>query len=151
MSQGRPALRLEVPSETGFLGLVRDVARKMAEVAGFEDKTADQLALAVDEAATNVVEHAYHGAPDRVVRVDMDDQGDAFCVDVVDDGEISKPSFVTYATERPVVGTRISVMISSAASAVCSRSTKKSSARIERRPRGPMTSISASSASIAAG
>ncbi|HEY6549550.1 MAG TPA: ATP-binding protein [Vicinamibacteria bacterium] len=92
MSKGRPALRLEVPSESGFLGLVREVTRKMAEVAGFEDKTADQLALAVDEAATNVLEHAYHGAPDRVVRVDMDDRGESFCVDVVDDGESFDPA-----------------------------------------------------------
>jgi anti-sigma regulatory factor (Ser/Thr protein kinase) len=91
MGSGRPALRLEVPSETGFLGLVREVTRKMAEVAGFEERTADQLALAVDEAATNVLEHAYHGAPDRVVRVDMDDQGETFCVDVVDDGESFDP------------------------------------------------------------
>jgi anti-sigma regulatory factor (Ser/Thr protein kinase) len=92
MRQGRPALRLEVPSETDFLGLVREVTRKMAEVAGFEDKTADQVALAVDEAASNVLEHAYRGAPDRVVRFDMDDRGDSFCVDVVDDGESFDPA-----------------------------------------------------------
>jgi anti-sigma regulatory factor (Ser/Thr protein kinase) len=104
MGSGRPALRLEVPSETGFLGLVREVTRKMAEVAGFEERTADQLALAVDEAATNVLEHAYHGAPDRVVRVDMDDQGETFCVDVVDDGESfdpkTRPSLDVKSLER---------------------------------------------------
>ncbi len=104
MSKGRPALRLEVPSESGFLGLVREVTRKMAEVAGFEGKTADQLALAVDEAASNVIEHAYHGAPDRVLRVDMDDRGEAFCVEVVDDGEsfdaASRPSLDVRQLER---------------------------------------------------
>jgi anti-sigma regulatory factor (Ser/Thr protein kinase) len=104
VSQGRPALRLEVPSESAFLGLVREVTRKMAGVAGFEDKTADQLALAVDEAASNVLEHAYRGAPDRVLRVDMDDHGEAFCVNVVDDGECfdpaSRPSLDVRQLER---------------------------------------------------
>jgi anti-sigma regulatory factor (Ser/Thr protein kinase) len=89
--EDRPALSLEVPSETSFLGLVRDVVRKMAEGAGFEVATADQVALAVDEAATNVLEHAYHGAHDRVVRVEIDDRGDDFSVAVVDDGESFDP------------------------------------------------------------
>jgi anti-sigma regulatory factor (Ser/Thr protein kinase) len=84
-------LKLEVPSETSFLGLVRDVARRMAEAAGFETKVADQLALAVDEAATNVLEHAYDGATDQVVHVEMDDTGSDFCVDIVDDGAAFDP------------------------------------------------------------
>lgn len=104
MTEGRPVLRLEVPSESGFLALVREVARKMAEVAGFDQKTADEVALAVDEAATNVLEHAYHGAPDRVLRVEMDDRGPTFCVNVFDDGEsfdpASRPSLDVRQMER---------------------------------------------------
>lgn len=80
-----------MPSETSFLGLVRDVTRRMAEAAGFEAKVADQVALAVDEAATNVLEHAYEGATDRTVRVDMDDVGPDFRVDIVDDGTAFNP------------------------------------------------------------
>jgi serine/threonine-protein kinase RsbW len=94
VSAQRPALTLEVPSETSLLGLVRDVARRMAEAAGFETKVADQLALAVDEAATNVLEHAYEGAKDRVVRVEIDDTGPDFCVDIVDDGAAFDPESV---------------------------------------------------------
>ena len=80
-----------MPSETSFMGLVRDVTRRMAEVAGFEAKVADQVALAVDEAATNVVEHAYKGAADRVVGVEMDDAGPDFRVDILDDGAAFDP------------------------------------------------------------
>jgi serine/threonine-protein kinase RsbW len=83
----RPAVRLSLPSETRFLGLLRDVTRKMAELSGFEEKTASEVALAVDEAASNVLEHAYQGSADRVVMVEMDDAGEAFCVDVRDDGQ----------------------------------------------------------------
>ncbi len=85
-------MKLEVPSETSFLGLVRDVARRMAEAAGFEAAVAEQLALAVDEAATNVLEHAYRGATDRVVRVEIDEAGPDFCVDVMDDGAAFDPA-----------------------------------------------------------
>ena len=87
----RPTLRLEVPSETSFLGLVRDVTRRMAEAAGFEGRVAEQVALAVDEAATNVLEHAYEGATDRVVEVEMDDAGPDLCVDILDDGAAFDP------------------------------------------------------------
>jgi anti-sigma regulatory factor (Ser/Thr protein kinase) len=82
---------LELPSETRILGLLRDVTRKMAELAGFDEKTASELALAVDEAASNVLEHAYRGAPGRVVVVEIDDVGESFCVDVRDDGAAFDP------------------------------------------------------------
>jgi anti-sigma regulatory factor (Ser/Thr protein kinase) len=87
-----PTFRLEVPSETRFLGLVRDAARRMAELSGFDEATAEKIALAVDEAATNVLEHAYHGARDRVVRVDMDEGDESLCVEVVDDGDPMDPA-----------------------------------------------------------
>ena len=35
--------------------------------AQLDDAQADQLALAVDEASTNVIEHAYRGAPGRTM------------------------------------------------------------------------------------
>jgi len=90
----RPALVLTVPSETSFLGLVREVTRKMAETAGFDLGTADQLALAVDEAATNVIEHAYRGAPDREVEIRLEDRGPEFKVEVVDSGNTVDPRAV---------------------------------------------------------
>ena len=44
----KPSLTLSVPSQTNFLGLVREVTKRMAESAGFPEGTADRLALAVD-------------------------------------------------------------------------------------------------------
>ena len=51
-------------------------------MAGFDPAQADQLALAVDEASTNVIEHAYGGAPGRVVEVRFDDRGQDLRVEV---------------------------------------------------------------------
>ena len=90
-SRSRPPLVLKVPSRTEFLGVVRDATRYMAEGAGFDRSTAEQIALAVDEAATNVIEHAYRGATDRVVEVRYEDRGEAFEVDVIDNGATIDP------------------------------------------------------------
>ena len=75
MSSRRPALVLRVPSRTEFLAAIRDVTRRMAEAAGFDGAQADQLALAVDEASTNVIEHAYRGAPGRTIELRFRDDG----------------------------------------------------------------------------
>ncbi len=87
----RPALVLSVPSRTEFLALVRDVTRRMAESSGFDGTLSERLALAVDEAATNVIEHAYAGASDRVVELRYWDEGAELRIDLVDDGAMVDP------------------------------------------------------------
>ena len=82
----RACQELLIPSDTSFLGLVRDLAKKMARNAGFDAAVADQVALAVDEATTNVLEHAYHDARDRRVAVRFEDRGPELCVEIEDDG-----------------------------------------------------------------
>jgi serine/threonine-protein kinase RsbW len=82
----RPDLVLSIPSETSFLSLVKDLTKKMAESAGFVEGTTDRVALAVDEAATNVIEHAYHGAPGRTFELRYEDRAAEFQVEVVDTG-----------------------------------------------------------------
>lgn len=77
---------LQIPSQSDFMALVRDVAKKMAESAGFDGTEAERLALAVGEAATNVLEHAYGGAGDRAVELRFEDRGPALRIDVVDHG-----------------------------------------------------------------
>jgi serine/threonine-protein kinase RsbW len=89
--RGAPALILQVPSETAYLAVVRDISRKMAEAAGFDEATAAQVGLAVDEAAANVIEHAYHGEPGKRFEIRIDDAGGEFCAEVVDAGDTVDP------------------------------------------------------------
>ena len=116
MSARRPALVLRVPSRTEFLATIRDVTRRMAEVAGFDSAQADQLALAVDEASTNVIEHAYRGAPGRTIELRFRDEGPSLCVEVVDDGDAVDPRAVPqvdlqrYASERRTGGLGMHLM-----------------------------------------
>lgn len=112
----KPALVLVVPSQTAFLGLVRDVARRMAELSGFDAATAGSLALAVDEAATNVIEHAYAGASDRTVELRLEDRGAEFRVDLIDTGAMVDPRSVPrvdidrYVSERRTGGLGVHLM-----------------------------------------
>ena len=116
MSERRPALVLRVPSRTEYLAAIRDVTRRMAQVAGFDGAQADQLALAVDEASTNVIEHAYRGAPDRRIELRFHERGDELQVEVVDDGEAVDPRAVPqvdlrrYASERRTGGLGMHLM-----------------------------------------
>lgn len=63
--------RLEgtLPSHPKYLPLVRAITVEAAELAGIETETARHLMLAITEAWSNVIRHAYHGAEDR--RIDF--------------------------------------------------------------------------------
>jgi serine/threonine-protein kinase RsbW len=112
----RPALVLTIPSRTEFLAVVRDVTRRMAELAGFDSLQAEQLALAVDEAATNVIEHAYAGAGDRAFELRFADRALDLRIDVLDDGATVDPRAVPaldldrYASERRKGGLGVHLM-----------------------------------------
>lgn len=142
----RPALVLTVPSETSFLGLIREVARKMAETAGFDEGTADQLALAVDEAATNVIEHAYRGAADREVEIRVEDRGREFQVEVVDSGATVDPRTVPdvdlrrYVSERRTGGLGMHLMEKIMDSVTFRRSAGRNVCRLVKRKAAPRRS-----------
>ncbi len=116
MRAPKASLTISIPSETSFLGLVREVTKKMAESAGFSDGTADRLALAVDEATTNVIEHAYRGSADREIELRIEDRGPEFRVEVVDSGATVDPRAVPrvdlgrYVSERRTGGLGIHLM-----------------------------------------
>jgi serine/threonine-protein kinase RsbW len=131
------------PSETSFLGLVRDVSRKMAEGAGFDEATASQIALAVDEAVTNVLEHAYHGAVGRPVELRFLGDGTEFRVEVRDAGdhvdplEVPEVDLRQYATERRTGGLGVHLMGKIMDSVVFERSGERNvCCLVKRRPAG---------------
>jgi serine/threonine-protein kinase RsbW len=114
---GAPAsLVLTVPSRTEFLSLVRDLTRRAAELGGFAAGAAQELGLAVDECATNVIRHAYQGAPDGELEVRVEHRGVDFRVEVLDSGRAIDPARLPevdlerYAQERRQGGLGVHLM-----------------------------------------
>jgi len=63
--------RLVIPSQTRYLNLVTGLAKRASLVAGMDDATAAKVSIAVDEAVTNVIIHAYGGEADHLVEIEL--------------------------------------------------------------------------------
>jgi anti-sigma regulatory factor (Ser/Thr protein kinase) len=110
------AVVLVVPSATEFLAAIRDVARRAAELFGCDPALAEQVALAVDEASTNVIQHAYGGASDRQIELRFDHSGERLSVEIEDDGApldehtFPEVDLQLYASERRRGGLGVHLM-----------------------------------------
>lgn len=63
--------RLTIPSQTRYLNLVTGLAKRASQLAGMDDSTAAKVSIAVDEAVTNIIMHAYGGEEDHSVELDL--------------------------------------------------------------------------------
>lgn len=83
---------MRVPSSTENLALIRDFVSGIGAQVGFDEHDAARLALAVDEACANVIEHAYQldATHEVTVRVVVDDEEIRF--DIIDTGRGFDPS-----------------------------------------------------------
>ena len=65
------SFRLTIPSQTRYLNLVTGLAKRASMVAGMDDATSAKISIAVDEAVTNVIVHAYGGEADHQVDIEL--------------------------------------------------------------------------------
>jgi len=65
------SFRLVIPSQTRYLNLVTGLAKRASLVAGMDDATAAKVSIAVDEAVTNVIIHAYRGESNHQVEIEL--------------------------------------------------------------------------------
>jgi serine/threonine-protein kinase RsbW len=72
ISQNTDPVRLRLKSHPRYLAVARALVRGMGELAGLPQKRVHQLALAVDEAMTNVIRHCYSGADDQDLELSFD-------------------------------------------------------------------------------
>jgi len=63
--------KLTIPSQTRYLNLVTGLAKRASLVAGLDDATAAKVSIAVDEAVTNVILHAYNGEGEHSVELEL--------------------------------------------------------------------------------
>ena len=84
-------LRKTIQSRTDHLLEVREFVLEAARKCGFSDDEASKIVLAVDEACTNVIKHAYHNAPDKEIQIEIQTDENTFQVSVIDEGKAFNP------------------------------------------------------------
>ncbi len=108
--------RLRIPSQTENLEIIRSFVGHIARRVGFDDEDANKIEIAVDEACSNVIKHAYERDArqpiDIVIKIDYDkltvivtDHGKGF-----DPSSIKMPDMKEYLAELRVGGLGIYLM-----------------------------------------
>jgi serine/threonine-protein kinase RsbW len=91
-----------VESRTERLITVREFVSDAARSFGFGDEDISKIALAVDEACTNIIKHAYKFDPSRYIHISVRSRNDTFEVAIQDDGlkfnpaQIQRPDMKEY-------------------------------------------------------
>ena len=87
VTNAQESVLIRVPGEVHFLSLIRSVITMLARTAGFPDMDVNKIELAVDEACSNVMEHAYGQAgPKLAIELTVRWDPGRFIVDIVDQG-----------------------------------------------------------------
>jgi len=77
-----------------FLDEIRDFVGEIARKGGFSDKEVYNIQLATDEAASNIIEHAYQGAGDGLLELSCGMWKDSIKIVLTDHGEPFDPSAI---------------------------------------------------------
>lgn len=73
---------------------IREFVGDIARAGGFSDKDVYNIQLATDEAASNIIEHAYENIADGVLELSCGMQGDLITIILIDHGESFDPSAI---------------------------------------------------------
>lgn len=78
---------ISVDASTKNLSAVRDFVAEHAQNEGFSEQIVSDLCLAVDEAYTNIIKHAYKFDSSKKVQVDIKFDAKEVCVSLTDTGK----------------------------------------------------------------
>lgn len=81
-----------IKTRTEELHRIREVVEGEAVRFGFDKETAFQMALAVDEACTNIIKHSYSGNPAQMFDLEIATLDDRFIVVLTDSGKSFDPN-----------------------------------------------------------
>jgi len=101
---------LKVKSQTENLSEIRDFVSGNAAKAGISSSTIDNMILAVDEACTNIIKHAYKLSPQGEIIIRIDYNEEKFTITIIDYGKsfepdrIPRPDLQKYYREHRVGG-----------------------------------------------
>jgi serine/threonine-protein kinase RsbW len=92
VEHAQQTFKLSVPSDTVNLKMIRDFVEDSARRSTIAEPDMHKLALAVDEACANVIEHAYNSDSTREITVHVWFDDAQIGVDVIDSGTSFDPS-----------------------------------------------------------
>ena len=107
---------VQFPAKFDYLDEIRDFVGEIARQGGFGSKEVYNIQLATDEAASNIIEHAYEGVSDGVLELSCGFQGSVIVIILVDHGEpfdpseIPMPDLKADLSERKIGGLGIFLM-----------------------------------------
>ena len=87
-------LHIAIPSRTERLIDVRTFIANAAMVYGFGEEDVNNITLAVDEACTNIIKHAYNFDANKNIDVDVVLNGNKFEIVISDNGKFFDPDAV---------------------------------------------------------
>ena len=112
----RSVHKLSIPSSTLHLEEVRRFVETHAREAAFGDKTVEDFKIAVDEACTNIIKHAYDGDSSRKIDLAVIVDDKRFTVRIRDEGRAfksqtySEPDIFHLAKSRRAGGFGVHIM-----------------------------------------
>ena len=91
MPKTQKKYQLKIPSQSDNLAIIRDVVAKVASRIGFDTDEASKIELAVDEACTNVIKHAYTNNSNQMIEVSIKVDQKKLIIIVADKGKGFNP------------------------------------------------------------
>jgi serine/threonine-protein kinase RsbW len=104
------------PAKFEYLDEIRDFVAQIARIGGFSDKEVYSLQLAADEAASNIIEHAYAGITNGSLDLTCDMQGNDLIIIMRDKGitfdasKVKPPNLKADLSERQIGGLGVYLM-----------------------------------------
>jgi serine/threonine-protein kinase RsbW len=85
---------LTIKSKTAYLTKVREFVSGEAKKFGFNDDDVGKITLAVDEACTNIIKHAYRYAGDHPIHLKLKTSNNTFEIMIEDQGMPFEPDSI---------------------------------------------------------
>jgi serine/threonine-protein kinase RsbW len=86
--------KLIVKSRTENLSAIRDFIASAARVVGINEDAVENIMLAVDEACSNIIKHAYKSDPDGEIKILLEFSNGKFMVTIQDKGISFEPDLI---------------------------------------------------------
>jgi anti-sigma regulatory factor (Ser/Thr protein kinase) len=83
----RLQMKFAMPSDPRYLPVVRGAIGPLAAAIGWDERECGAITLAVDEALTNIIRHAYHSRADGLIELECCESADGLEITLLDNGD----------------------------------------------------------------